>query len=114
MQRQFWRERIESEGNHNDIAPALSQFCHEHQSEMLSVLKQAVEIESPSDNKAAVDRCGKYLAAEFQRLGGKVTFHSQADAGDHLKAEFTGASDARPVLLLGHFDTVWSLGTLAK
>ena len=80
---------------------------------MLSILKQTVEIESPSDNKAALDRCGKHLAAEFDLLGAKVTFCPQKEAGDHLKAEFPGPSGAKPVLLLGHFDTVWSMGTLA-
>jgi len=102
-----------SEGIQNEIAPALSQFCHEHQSEMLSVLKQAVEIESPSDDKVALDRCGQYLAEEFERLGGKVTLYPQKDAGNHLKAEFPDGGGSKPVLLLGHFDTVWSMGTLA-
>src|SRR5215467_16128821 len=102
-----------SEGIQNDIAPALSQFCHEHQSEMLSVLRQAVEIESPSDNKAALDRCGQFLAGEFERLGGKVTCYPQKAAGDHLKAEFAGRERAKALLLLGHFDTVWPMGTLA-
>jgi glutamate carboxypeptidase len=72
-----------------------------------------VEIESPSDNKAALDRCGKYLRGEFEHLGAKVTLYPQSSAGDHLKAEFPGPSSAKPVLLLGHFDTVWSMGTLA-
>ncbi len=72
-----------------------------------------VEIESPSDDKAAVDRMGAFLAQAFERLGGKVTFFPQKEAGNHLKAEFPGAS-GKPVLLLGHFDTVWSMGTLAK
>ena len=80
---------------------------------MLAILKQAVELESPSDNKPAVDRCGQYLAAEFARLGGRVTLHPQTEAGDHLQAEFPGRSGAKPLLLLGHFDTVWPLGTLA-
>jgi glutamate carboxypeptidase len=92
----------------------LLQFCQEHQREMLSVLRQAVEIESPSDDKAALDRCGKYLATEFEHLGAKVTFYSQKEAGDHLKAEFPGQSKTKPVLLLGHFDTVWPMGTLAR
>src|SRR5215469_13709151 len=90
------------------------QFCQEHQPEMLSILKQAVELESPSDNKPAVDRCGQYLAAEFDRLGARVTFDRQNDAGNHLKAEFAGRGGAKPLLLLGHFDTVWPLGTLAN
>jgi glutamate carboxypeptidase len=93
---------------------ALLQFCRDRQAEMLSILKQAVELESPSDNKPAVDRCGQYLGAEFERLGARVTFDRQNDAGNHLKAEFPGRSGVKPLLLLGHFDTVWPLGTLAN
>lgn len=97
-------------------------YCQQHQGEMLSLLKHMVEIESPSDDKAAVDRMGAFLGQVFERLGGKVTFYPQQQAGNHLKAEFLGgasdrASDqksGKPTLLLGHFDTVWSMGTLAK
>ena len=88
-------------------------FCQQHQDEMLAMLQRMVEIESPSDDKVAVDRMGAFLAQEFEPLGGKVTFFPQKEAGNHLKAEFPGAP-GKPVLLLGHFDTVWSMGTLAK
>jgi glutamate carboxypeptidase len=93
-------------------------FCQQHESEMLSLLRKMVEIESPSDDKAAVDRMGAFLAEVFERLGGRVTFYPEKAAGNHLKVEFPGgASDGasgKPVLLLGHFDTVWPMGTLAK
>jgi glutamate carboxypeptidase len=56
---------------------------------------------------------GSFLADEFERLGGKITFFPQKDAGNHLKAEFSGSA-GKPTLLLGHFDTVWSMGTLAN
>ena len=88
-------------------------FCQQHHAEMMTLLQRMVEIESPSDNKAAVDQMGTFLAHEFERLGGKVTFFPQQEVGNHLKAEFSGGS-GKPVLLLGHFDTVWSMGTLAK
>jgi glutamate carboxypeptidase len=94
------------------ILPLL-QFCQEHQAEMLETLKRMVGIESPSDNKAAVDRLGQFLAQEFERIGGKVTVDPQTKYGNHLKAEFSGSSSGKPVMLLGHFDTVWPLGTLA-
>src|SRR5258707_7505693 len=87
-------------------------FCQQQQAEMLSLLQRMVEIESPSDDKAAVDRMGALLAEEFESVGGQVTFFTQETAGSHLKIEFAGNS-AKPVLLLGHFDTVWPLGTLA-
>src|SRR5882724_10980176 len=94
------------------ILPLL-QFCQEHQAEMLETLKRMVEIESPSDNKAAVDQLGQLLAQEFERIGGKVTVDPQTKYGNHLKAEFSGSSSGKPVMLLGHFDTVWPLGILA-
>jgi glutamate carboxypeptidase len=98
----------------NQLELFLLEFCQEHQAEMLAVLKQAVELESPSDNKAALDRCGRFLGGEFERRGARVSFDSQRDAGDHLQAEFAGSSGVKPLLLLGHFDTVWPLGTLAN
>lgn len=86
-------------------------FCQQRQAEMLSLLERMVEIESPSDDKAALDRMGEFLGHEFERIGGKVSFDQQKEAGNHLKAEF-GGSAGKPVLLLGHFDTVWPMGTL--
>jgi glutamate carboxypeptidase len=97
----------------NQTALAHLDFCHQHQAEMMALLQRIVEIESPSDNKAAVDSMGAFLAQEFERLGGKITFYPQKEAGNHLKTEFA-ESTGKPVLLLGHFDTVWSMGTLAN
>jgi glutamate carboxypeptidase len=99
----------------SDSQSALSYlaFCQQHEGEMLSLLRRMVEIESPSDDKTAVDSMGAFLAQVFEHLGGKVTFYPQNEAGNHLKAEFDGNS-SKPVLLLGHFDTVWPMGTLAK
>jgi glutamate carboxypeptidase len=90
---------------------ALLQFCQEHRADMLDVLKRMVEMESPSDDKMAVDHLGEYLAQEFENLGGKVTFFPQETCGAHLKVDFPGNGE-KPILLLGHFDTVWPLGTL--
>ena len=95
-------------------AALLLEFCLEHRNQMLAVLKQMVEMESPSDNKTAVDNLGAFLAREFERLGGEVNIFPQKKYGDHLIAEFAGSGDGKPVLLLGHFDTVWPLGTLAN
>jgi glutamate carboxypeptidase len=98
---------------------ALLELCRQRQPEMLDLLRRMVEMESPSDNKEALDRLGRFLGAEFSRLGAQVTFIPQSDAGDHLKAELPGNAEptgraGKPILLLGHFDTVWPLGTLEK
>jgi glutamate carboxypeptidase len=82
------------------------------QSEMLHDLQGLVEFESPSSDKAAVDLLGAHLARQFAEMGGKVTVHRSAEFGDHLQVDFAGAAKTKPALLLGHFDTVWEMGTL--
>ena len=83
---------------------------------LVETIRQMVEMESPSDNKAAVDQLGQWLGARFEKLGGKVVFHRQKAFGDHLQADFPAAvaTKVKPILLLGHFDTVYELGALAK
>jgi glutamate carboxypeptidase len=80
--------------------------------QMVQTIRELVEIESPSDNKQAGDRLGALLAEKFSALGGKAKFHPAIDYANHLQIDFAGSSNAKPVLLLGHFDTVYPLGTL--
>jgi glutamate carboxypeptidase len=81
--------------------------------QIISTIRDLVEIESPSDNKAAVDRVAEAVAEKFSGLGGEIRFHRAKEFGSHLQINFGGKS-AKPVLLLGHYDTVYPLGTLAK
>lgn len=81
---------------------------------LVGTIREFVEIESPSDNKAAADRMGAYLAGKFAALGGRVLIHHADDFGNNVQIDFAGRESAKPVLLLGHFDTVYPLGTLAK
>jgi glutamate carboxypeptidase len=93
------------------------QLAHfrKQQSNILDTIQQLVEIESPSDLKAAVDRLSTVLASRFSELGGKVQLHRQEKFGNHLQINFAGATrNAKPVLLLGHMDTVYSVGTISK
>jgi len=89
------------------------QYFEERRDDIVTDIRQMAEIESPSDSKQAVDRLGKYLADKFSRLGGRVQFHPAAQFGDHLQVDFRGKGDRKPVLLLGHMDTVYPVGTLA-
>lgn len=83
---------------------------------LIDRMRRLVEIESPSEVKAAVDRCSDAVAEMAQDLGARVRRHRQRTAGDVLEARFSPArrprQPARPVMLLGHLDTVWPLGTL--
>lgn len=80
---------------------------------MLQTLRAIVGRESPSHDKAALARLGQLLSEEFARRGGKPTLHAQEKNGPHLQVEFAGGSGS-PLLLLGHYDTVWEVGTLAR
>jgi glutamate carboxypeptidase len=93
---------------------ALLTYLQQRRDAMVETLRQMVELESPSDNKAAVDRLGEFLAEQFADSGGRPKFHRQSERGNHLQVDFAGANSRRPVMLLGHFDTVWALGTLAR
>jgi glutamate carboxypeptidase len=87
--------------------------------EMVALLKRLVETESPSDDKAAVDRVGALVAEECRRLGAQVTVVENAITGNHVVARFGGQEgqtrrSAPTILLMHHMDTVFPIGTLAK
>lgn len=91
----------------------LLQAIERRQDEMVTTLQKLVEMESPSSDKGAVDLLGVEIAERFAALGGKVTVHAQPHYGDHLQIDFPGGAD-KPAMLLGHFDTVWDIGTLKQ
>ena len=87
-------------------------YFTERKDAITETIRQLIEIESPSDNKAAVDQLGALLAGRFEKIGGHAKFHRVANFGDHLQIDFAGGK-GKPVLLLGHIDTVYPMGTLA-
>jgi len=88
-------------------------YCQARKDQIVQTIRQLVEVESPTESKDAVDRLGALLAGRFEALGGHAKFHRVQSFGDHLQVDFAGARSDKPVLLLGHLDTVYPLGTLA-
>lgn len=89
------------------------EYFEQRRDQMVDTIRRLVEIESPSDNKQAVDRISAFVAEEFAALGGRAQFHRVADFGNHLQVDFEGETQQKPVLLLGHYDTVYPTGSLA-
>jgi glutamate carboxypeptidase len=89
-------------------------YFEERKQQITETVRQLVEVESPSDNKQAVDGLGELLAGRFEALGGHAKFHRTPNFGDHLQVDFPGKNSGKPILLLGHLDTVYPLGTLAN
>jgi glutamate carboxypeptidase len=95
----------------------LREFCRARRDWLLDAIERLVRRESPTHDKAAVDRCGVELAALLEAIGARVTRLARADRGDHLRAELAigpAAAEAPQTLLLGHFDTVWPVGQLDR
>lgn len=74
---------------------------------LVGLLRELVEIESPTRSRG-VQQVSARLAGELERLGAETRFLE----GGHLRAELDGSGP--PLLLVGHADTVWPLGTLAR
>jgi len=79
--------------------------------EMTALLQQIVEVESPSNEKEAVDRVGAILAETSRNLGASMVIYPQKERGDHVVAKW--GNGEKGILLMGHMDTVFPLGTLA-
>jgi glutamate carboxypeptidase len=96
----------------NDRNPLL-EAVNSQSAWLATTLRDLVLIESPSDNKPAVDEAVRLVASLAAGLGGHVKLHRHKYFGDVLEARFGPARSRRkPILLLGHLDTVWPLGTL--
>jgi glutamate carboxypeptidase len=88
-------------------------YFESRQPSLIDTIRELVSIESPSDNKSASDRLGTLIAEKFRTLGGHVTIPPAKDFADNIQIDFPSSTKTKPILLLGHFDTVYPLGTLA-
>jgi glutamate carboxypeptidase len=95
--------------------PQILELMRSRRAEWLAALQQLVEFESPSRDKPSLDRLASWLSDGCRAIGGQVERISNPDGGDHLLARFFGEGSAgEPILVLGHYDTVWHSGTLAR
>jgi glutamate carboxypeptidase len=93
---------------------AIQRIVAGNEGRLVGRLRELVEVESPSVDKAAVDRAMEMVAGWAAELGGVVKWHKQKKFGDVLEIRFGGPAKGGRALVLGHLDTVWPVGTLAK
>lgn len=77
----------------------------------VSVWTDIGNIESPTDNKAGVDAVGAYLARHATARGWRVKRLAQAVSGDVIDITMNPAAEGAPVVLSGHMDTVYPIGS---
>jgi glutamate carboxypeptidase len=92
---------------------ALLAGARDKEGALIALIEKLVGVESPSDEKAAVDACGELVVERAKALGGRVKVHRQRAFGDVIEARFgPRKKTADRVMVLGHMDTVWPVGTL--
>jgi glutamate carboxypeptidase len=94
------------------LAAQLHEYCRANEAWLLETIEALVRLESPTSDKAAVDRCGAELSRRLTAIGARVSRIETSSAGNHLRGEF--GRGARQILILGHFDTVWDVGQLER
>src|ERR1700688_3738501 len=82
---------------------------------MRNTLQELVRQESPSEDRQAVNTAMALAEHWAREQGARIKRHKQREFGDVLEIRFGPSRlKQKPVLLLGHLDTVWPLGTLQK
>lgn len=88
-------------------------YIDEHRAEMMDFWQKIVTMESGSANKKEVDELGAFLGEQFTAAGAEVCFEEFEKAGNMLIANIGKERKGEPIILMGHFDTVFPVGTLA-
>jgi glutamate carboxypeptidase len=95
-------------------APAIQARVQSRQQWFRSILQTLVQTESPTEDRIAVNATVTQVEDIARSLGGRIKRHKQKAFGDILELRFgPSRSTRKPILLLGHLDTVWPMGTLA-
>lgn len=87
-------------------------YLEDHRDEMLEDLRLFVEQETPSTEKKLVDGFARFLAEYAKAAGGRSEIVSAEGSGDHVRVRWGDGDSKPPILLLGHYDTVWDEGTI--
>lgn len=82
------------------------------QPQMLDLLQRIVDIDSGSYHKAGVDAVIAQLRGHLEQHGVACEIHRNEAAGNCMRASLAGTG--KPVVLMGHCDTVFAPGTAAQ
>ena len=86
--------------------------CQRERRWIADLIRELVEAESPSTDRAPLEHCASIWAARAAAAGAEVSRVPAVTTADHVLATWPG--DGSPVLLIGHFDTVWPVGQIER
>jgi glutamate carboxypeptidase len=97
---------------------ALDAYFRRRQADILAFTRALVEVESPSGDETGSRAMVSLLATEARTIGPVTTIDriSSSHYGEHLRLKAFDQSDGntKPVVILGHTDTVHPRGSLAQ
>src|SRR6266436_8586433 len=94
------------------LVSGVEAYTQQHLSHYIEELRELCAIDSDSYHKPGLDEMAARLGARMRNLGMQATIIERADWGNDLFGVLQG-KDGGNVLLLGHIDTVYPVGTAA-
>lgn len=89
-------------------------YFQERKGALIDGLRQMVEIESPTLEPQRVNAMGEHVKERLRSLGASVEVDTQTERGHNVIGRFGDPAMGDPVLMIGHTDTVWKVGTLEE
>jgi glutamate carboxypeptidase len=94
---------------------AISHHVKKKEGWIHETLQTLVQQESPSEDRLAVNAAMELAEHWAREQGARSKRYKQREFGDVLELRFgPSRPQQKPILLLGHLDTVWPIGTLQK
>lgn len=91
-----------------------SEYLFEHQEDMVKDLEVLANMETPSLNKELLDKGARHIGRYFEdNIDCQVTIIENQSAGDNIMVRIGGSTSGKPIMLLGHYDTVFPENTTA-
>jgi glutamate carboxypeptidase len=97
----------------NELEQKMTDYIASREQDWIDLLRELVNCDSGTYNKDEADRASGILAKAIGDLGFEVEQVPQEKYGAHVVARKKGTGD-RSLLFVGHFDTVFPEGTVAK
>jgi glutamate carboxypeptidase len=100
----------------DSIMPDLLNYYATRRESILESIKALVERETKSREESPLNEIADFVARQLREIGGEVQLISQPGFGTNLRADFDfgHASGEARILVIGHLDTVWPIGTLDR
>jgi glutamate carboxypeptidase len=91
----------------------LVRYFESRRDAIIDLIRRFVEIETPSGNPSHIALLAKPLADLLRELGAQVEIVT-TEEGPSVKATLGDTNQSQTLLIVGHCDTVWPLGTISR